>query len=380
VKEKVHAFLAEHLGSRTNPSAEGGQAVTKQGRTGKAAAAPAASDVEQALVGRRGGTDTGAGRKTIDPAKLPERFKFEAGVGYAGESSAKNQKLDILYFKDSLRRRPAIVMWHGGGFFMGNRSWCHELMAIYAAQGYVTVSADYRLAQEASSPAQLHDAKRAVRWLRANADRYGVDPDRIGCLGGSAGAILSALVAFVDSSAGMEGDGCLAQSSRVQAAVFLSAAYDLRPENLELLEKEKPVQAKFPGGLSLLLERDADKRAALWRQMKSRDDAVVLAADRRAAKEYPDRAAQLSAVAFLSPDDPPFLAVHTEGDQLDVRFAKQFAEVVKAAGRADQVLIMPGDVHGLRQPVAYPEVKRAIDRLFAGHLRHTARRPSSGKP
>lgn len=128
-------------------------------------------------------------------------------------------------------KRPAMVMIHGGGFINGNRDdkkdlieWCMEL----AMRGYVAVSIDYRINKtmmqtdsETSMVWAAHDAKAAVRWLRANAAKYRIDADRIGVFGSSAGAMTTIFM----SALATEGDsGSPGFSSSVSAAVSLSGA------------------------------------------------------------------------------------------------------------------------------------------------------------
>ncbi|WP_243075658.1 alpha/beta hydrolase [Microbacterium sp. SS28] len=118
---------------------------------------------------------------------------------------------------------PAIVLLHGGGFSEGTRSSMLELCAESAAQGIVGVTIDYRLLPENSYPAQVDDATAAVAWLKEPdvAEKYGVDPDRIGMIGSSAGAIITATLATRDDSG-------------LSAAAALSPVSDMRPSGLEL--------------------------------------------------------------------------------------------------------------------------------------------------
>jgi acetyl esterase/lipase len=124
---------------------------------------------------------------------------------------------------DTQARRPAIVWVHGGGFSAGNRSLEAGNAESFARRGYVTVSISYRLRRgnigQAIADAQ-HDAQAAVRWLRSNADRYGIDPDRIAIGGTSAGAITALLVGNHSEDPGTSGNPGF--RSDVQAAVSIS--------------------------------------------------------------------------------------------------------------------------------------------------------------
>jgi len=105
--------------------------------------------------------------------------------------------------------RPALVIVHGGGWREGSRNVdvFQKMMTEYAKKGYVTVNIDYRLTGEAPFPACIEDVKCAVRWLRAHAEEYRVDPERIGAYGHSAGAHLALMLAMAPKSADLEGDG-----------------------------------------------------------------------------------------------------------------------------------------------------------------------------
>ena len=130
---------------------------------------------------------------------------------------------------------PAVVFVFGGGFTSGSRrEWFREINRA-AQRGYVGVAVDYRLTclldesgrPKYPFPAQVHDVKCAVRWLRANASKYSIDADRIGVVGYSAGGTLSLLLALTEPNDGLEGPcGDPSVSSRVQAAVSLAGSPD----------------------------------------------------------------------------------------------------------------------------------------------------------
>ena len=116
--------------------------------------------------------------------------------------------------------RPAVVMIHGGGFRAGDKaSWEPEARRV-ADKGWVAFSVNYRLDQPTAFPAEIEDVQAAVRWVRANAAEYGIDPARIGAVGESAGGTLAALLATL-------GSGSLEEDARVRAAVAWSAPLDL---------------------------------------------------------------------------------------------------------------------------------------------------------
>ncbi|MFD2081794.1 alpha/beta hydrolase [Actinopolymorpha cephalotaxi] len=126
-------------------------------------------------------------------------------------------------------RAPTVVYLHGGGWRDGYRShglypWHSPLLAVH---GFVVANVSYRLSGQAPFPAQIHDVKVAVRWLRANASDYGIDPDRVGIWGDSAGGQLAALAATTAEREDLEGNcGSPGWPSAVQAAVVRCAPSD----------------------------------------------------------------------------------------------------------------------------------------------------------
>lgn len=146
-----------------------------------------------------------------------------------GDSDA--WKLDMAMPADAGEAlRPALVIVHGGGWASGSKSVdvYQKMMVDYARKGYVTINVEYRLTGEAPFPACIEDCKCAVRWLRAHAKEYRVDPNRIGAYGHSAGAHLALMLAMVPKSAGLEGDGGWDDySSRVNVAAAGSPPTEL---------------------------------------------------------------------------------------------------------------------------------------------------------
>lgn len=152
------------------------------------------------------------------------------------EGTVKNWTLDLAMPKaDADKPRPAIVVIHGGGWIEGDKSSFSTPknpppgnIMDFAKLGFVAVTINYRLAKEAPFPAALHDCKCAVRWLRANAAQYHIDPDLIGAWGNSAGGHLALMLGMVGKDANLEGDGPFPeQSSLVQAVVSDSGPIDL---------------------------------------------------------------------------------------------------------------------------------------------------------
>jgi acetyl esterase/lipase len=190
---------------------------------------------------------------------------------------------------------PAILWLHGGGWRIGSKEE-GPLTAELAAQGFVVASANYRLSGDAPFPAAVEDAKCAVRFLRANAAKYGLDSNRIGVAGSSAGAHLALLVATAHESAGLEGSGGWANvSSRVSAVLswFGPTDFSVGP-------------AAFENGTGFSIR-------------------IFLGGD---PQQKPENYKRASPVNWVSPDDPPLLLIHGNKDSV-VPF-DQSARMVKA--------------------------------------------------
>ena len=117
--------------------------------------------------------------------------------------------LDLYLPRGSARPLPVILWLHAGGWRSGDRKQAPDLSRHFAMQGFAMASMDYRLSREATFPAQLHDVKAAVRWLRMNGERLGLDGRRIGLWGSSAGGHLATLAALTPGDEGSESLGSL---------------------------------------------------------------------------------------------------------------------------------------------------------------------------
>jgi acetyl esterase/lipase len=155
------------------------------------------------------GCQSTAKSDSTPPGVVAKRIVIQDDIAYrSGDSKA--WRLDLAmpenFGGDS---HPALVIIHGGGWNAGSKRdrAYRSLLTDYALKGYVTISVEYRFVKEAPFPACIEDVKCAVRWLRAHAKEYHVDPNRIGAYGHSAGAHLVMMLALCPPSAGLEGDG-----------------------------------------------------------------------------------------------------------------------------------------------------------------------------
>ena len=134
------------------------------------------------------------------------RVTIERDVVF-GTGGGRDLRCNVYWPPQGGTGRPSVLLVHGGGWVNGDRSQLHGYGILLGRIGYVCVAMEYRLAGEAKWPAQIHDVKAALRWMRANAARLGIDPDKIAISGNSAGAHLSLLAAGTANLPEFEGDG-----------------------------------------------------------------------------------------------------------------------------------------------------------------------------
>ena len=253
-----------------------------------------------------------------------------------GKGGGEELRLDLAMPGEGDGPFPAVVCLHGGGWRSGNRQQLGQTIEALAGRGYVAVTVSYRLAPGARFPAQIEDCKAAVRWLRANAGKYKVNPDRIGGLGFSAGAHLACLLGTTDKTAGLEGSGGNPESSsRVQAVVSFFGPTDFT--------------------------------AKTW--SKEIEDNVFLPFLGARFEDSPEVYRKASPVSYVSKDDPPFLFFHgTEDKLVNIRQSKVLAEKLKEAGVEAKVVVMEGEGHGWRGAALGRTIEQTLA-FFDGHLK-----------
>ena len=150
---------------------------------------------------------------------VPAGVLFEKNIEYSNPDD-QHLQLNMARPKEGTGPFPAVICIHGGGFRAGSREGFNGLCLQLAEKGYVAVTVSYRLAPKYQFPGAVHDVKAAVRWLRANAKKYHIDPDRIGTTGGSAGGHLAQFLGVTSGVKKFEGDGGNAEfSSSVKCVV-----------------------------------------------------------------------------------------------------------------------------------------------------------------
>jgi len=229
-------------------------------------------------------------------------------------------RADIYFPQAADAPTPLLIFIHGGGWSSGTKSGGMGFEGIPALSyaGYTLASIDYRLAPEYKMPAMIEDAKCAVRSFRAHAAEYGIDPDRIGVMGASAGGHLAAILGTAGEAAGFEVGEYLAYSSRVQAVVDMAGPADLTTPFI------------------------SDSEAMAARIFGSTDSGNPLFAS-------------CSPVTWISSDDPPFLILHGDRDEtVPVGQSRELYDRLVAAGVDARLIIVKNAGHGFDFPDQSP--------------------------
>jgi acetyl esterase/lipase len=280
------------------------------------------------------------GIATAVSAAVPTSFTTYEALEYANPSYPLLMDLRV---PDTAGLHPVILYLHSGAWITGDRFGGPALRQ--ATRGYAVASIDYRLAPAYIWPAQVEDAKAAVRWLRANAARFHLDPNHIAVFGTSAGGHIGAVLgtsAGVDTLEGLA-LGNAQYSSRVQAVVDLYGPTDL----LKIEEQKLPC---IP----------LDGNAAYM------PPSLLMGCPIQQCQE---RTRTASPMSYVTPDDPPFLIMHGLLDCL-VPFKQSIdlqASLV-AAGVSSKLVLLPNGEHGGR---AFDDAKYVtmIDDFLDAHLR-----------
>jgi acetyl esterase/lipase len=252
--------------------------------------------------------------KTRGPG-LPEGVKVERDLEYARAGDVA-LRLDLYLPEKDEGAGPLVVWVHGGAWQAGSKDNCPIVPMV--ARGYAVASIGYRLTDVAPFPAQIADCRAAIRWLRAHAEKYHLDKDRVGAWGASAGGHLVALLGMAaDAPDWDKVGGHPDQSSRVQAVCdyFGPADFTAMPESSRALGADSAVGKLLGGALS----------------------------------EKKEEARRASPVLYASKDDPPFLIVHGDEDRtVALDQSKRLEKALKNAGADVQLLVVKGGGHGFR--------------------------------
>jgi acetyl esterase/lipase len=270
-----------------------------------------------------------------DPPKVPDGVTFEPNVEYFNPDN-QHLLLDIARPSKGDGPFPAILCIHGGGFRGGNRLGYDALCMRLAQQGYVAATVEYRLAPKYQFPAAVYDCKAAVRWLRANAGKYHIDPERVGVTGGSAGGHLALFLGVTGGVKEFEGDGGNAdQSSKVACVVSYYGPSDFTKS----YGHSKDAAEVLP----LFLGGDLEK------------------AHRRHIEASP--------LYWVTPDAAPTLCVHGAKDEyVAYEQATWMVDKLKAADVEAELLTIEGAGHGFKDKDA-EKAEQAMVAFFDKHLK-----------
>jgi len=262
--------------------------------------------------------------------------KVVADLAYGLEA---RQVMDLYLPPPGSGPHPAVVLIHGGGWVSGDKKGMRPFAIMLAQRGYVAASVNYRLAPAHRWPAQLDDVQRAVRWLRHNARKFGINPDKMASWGASAGGHLAAFLGVREARE--NSDPLLSRySAKVQCVVDLFGPMDLVAASLT--PAARVVEA--------LIGKPYSEAPAEW------EDA--------------------SPIRFVTKDDAPFYIIHgTEDALVPVWQSERMERALKGAGVEVHLVKVEGMGHGLVAPD--PSVRLAIQKALYGalefldaHLKH----------
>ncbi len=252
----------------------------------------------------------------------------------------ERQKLDLYLPEKGEGPFPLIIWIHGGGWQSGSKENCLPLRVGFVNKGFAVASINYRLSGHAVFPAQIEDAKTAIRWLRAHALEYSIDPDRFGLWGSSAGGHLVALAGTSGEEKSFEVGPHLDVSSRVKAVCDFYGPTDFL------------AFVTSPG-----YQRHAD---AFSPESKLIGGPV---------KEHPEKAAKLNPITYVSADDPPFLIVHGNQDAVvPIGQSRLLHTALLKAGVVVDFHTIEGGGHG-GPGFQKPEIEGMVSAFFDKHLK-----------
>jgi acetyl esterase/lipase len=271
-------------------------------------------------------------------------FEVREDIAYG---SLERQTLDLYLPKDDgSKKRPAVIVIHGGAWRSGDKKQLRFLAERFAERGYVAAAINYRLAPKWQYPAQLDDCQRAVRWLRKHADEFGVDPKRFGAAGASAGGHLSLLLGTRetrdDSDPELKGI-----SSKVQCVLDIFGPSDFTDERY-VQASRLPLVGK---ALVEFLGKPYDEAPEVWKEA--------------------------SPITHVSSDDAPTFILHGDKDPLvPIEQSQRIAEALRKAGVEVRLVVIEGMGHGLNgNPTVRQKAMDALNEALAFFDRHLKGQP-----
>ena len=260
-----------------------------------------------------------------------KNLSYDTGIGASGMFDLYEPKSD-----SGRTSRPAILAIHGGAWKEGTKDWGNQIAAEFCPAGYVVFSIDYRLSSEPNGtwPAQIEDVQKALKFIRANASHFRIDPARIASLGMSAGGHLATMVALRDDSTSADG--------RVKVAVNLDGEHDMTMPPEEVMSDFDEIMTKVLG------------HPRPWSDAELRD---------------------ISTVTFARAD-VALLTVHGAGDDnVYVAQGERITAALRAKGAVAEFIRLDGDEGNCHSDCwKVPRAKEAIHRFLDRNLSHDGRR------
>jgi acetyl esterase/lipase len=266
---------------------------------------------------------------------VPESVIFEQGIEYSNPDG-QHLQLNLARPKNASGSLPAVLCIHGGGFRAGHRDSYNKLCLTLAEHGFVAATVSYRFAPKYQFPAAVHDVKAAVRWLRANASKYRIDPSLIGATGGSAGGHLAQFLGVTQDIMQFEGEGGNPeQSSRVTCVVNFYGPSDFTKSYGKSVDAAEVLPLFFGGNL----EKQGHKH--------------ILG----------------SPLYWVTPGAAPTLCVHgTEDKYVAYEQATWIVDRLKACDVEAELLTLQGAGHGFKGAEA-EKAEKALIAFFEAHLK-----------
>jgi acetyl esterase/lipase len=273
----------------------------------------------------------------MNAAEPPEGVTVHRDLPYV-ENGHPRQRLD-LYLPALGADAPLIVWIHGGAFRMGSKE--DRVPLEMLERGYAIASLNYRLSQHARFPAQIEDCKAALRWLRANAATYNLDPERFASWGESAGGHLAAMLGAAGDERSLEVGAHLEHSSRVQAVLDFFGPTDFLQMDAHRLPEGQVHDVA-----------DSPESELLGGPIQERPAAV----------------ARANPVSYVTAHAPPFLIVHGDRDPLvPYHQSTLLAAALEAAGVPVTLYTVVGAGHGGFDD---PQISTLVHEFLAAHLRN----------
>ncbi len=259
-------------------------------------------------------------KETLNIERKQEVLSLVTNIAFANvpcwyDATRRDLHMDLIIPKQRTGHKPCpVIVWICGGAYMvvDHSVWMPELVR-FARAGYVVASIEYRTTNEAQFPAQLIDVKSAIRYLRAHAQQYCIDPNRIFVMGESAGGTMACLLGTTGNMTEYDRGDDLAFSSRVQGVVDFYGLTDMDPN------------ACITGGA-----------VPYWTM-----DAFL------GVQDAASQAQCASAVNHVSPDTPPFMILHgSEDPVVPLEQSQRLYDVLQEHGVQSEFLILEGATHG----------------------------------